>query len=627
MKEIQIEPGLKVLVSGNKYQVLKRLSITSVIVKDEFDNEKIVSIKDITPLKNQKPDRIYDALSAKNQKIAEERFDIIKPIIDAEIKDGSLIKEIAKKSNRHPATIYRWLNIYFEYQEMTALAPYFEKRGAPGKHKIEDQLELIIQECINKYYLNEERHRITYVYNEIKQLCRNISVKPPNINTVRNRIKFLDPYTVTSRRFGKKYADSKFSTSDSKYEQAQYPLHIVEIDHTQLDIELVDEKYRKAIGRPYITIAIDVYSRMIVGIFLSFDGPGYLNVGVCIANAILPKFDLLKEHGLDENYQWNIWGKMKILHMDNALEFRGHNLAKICKNYGIDLQYRKLKKPEDGGHIEKFMDTLSNKLQDLPGKTFNNIQKKNNYDSSSKATLTLKEFEKWLIMEVIGVYHNSLHSGINNTPIKKFEEGVNGIIEENIMGRGMPQLIENPEKVRIDFLPSKKRTIQSKGVTLFSIPYFSTDLNALYIPKNEHTGTNKKSVSYTIKYDPRNLKYVYLLNSKDQSYIELTTKDLTSPNISLWEYRAIFSELKERNVLNIDHDKIFRAHAEKKKLIEEALEKTKNQKRSDLKKHDRKFPKRPVLEKKQNIVEENKTENVKPSDIKPFDEFDYGTFE
>ncbi|MFN9502197.1 MAG: hypothetical protein ACK57K_12805 [Chryseotalea sp.] len=110
MKEIQIEPGLKVLVSGNKYQVLKRLSITSVIVKDEFDNEKIVSIKDITPLKNQKPDRIYDALSAKNQKIAEERFDIIKPIIDAEIKDGSLIKEIAKKSNRHPATIYRWLN-------------------------------------------------------------------------------------------------------------------------------------------------------------------------------------------------------------------------------------------------------------------------------------------------------------------------------------------------------------------------------------------------------------------------------------------------------------------------------------------------------------------------------------
>jgi putative transposase len=230
-------------------------------------------------------------------------------------------------------------------------------------------------------------------------------------------------------------------------------------------------------------------------------------------------------------------------------------------------------------------------------------------------------------MEVIGVYHNSLHSGINNTPIKKFEEGVNGIIEENIMGRGMPQLIENPEKVRIDFLPSKKRTIQSKGVTLFSIPYFSTDLNALYIPKNEHTGTNKKSVSYTIKYDPRNLKYVYLLNSKDQSYIELTTKDLTSPNISLWEYRAIFSELKERNVLNIDHDKIFRAHAEKKKLIEEALEKTKNQKRSDLKKHDRKFPKRPVLEKKQNIVEENKTENVKPSDIKPFDEFDYGTFE
>ena len=48
MKVTEIVPGLNVSVSGKRYQVVKRLDITTLIVKDEFDNEKIVSIQDIS---------------------------------------------------------------------------------------------------------------------------------------------------------------------------------------------------------------------------------------------------------------------------------------------------------------------------------------------------------------------------------------------------------------------------------------------------------------------------------------------------------------------------------------------------------------------------------------------------
>jgi hypothetical protein len=37
---------------------------------------------------------------------------------------------------------------------------------------------------------------------------------------------------------------------------------VVQIDHTLLDIILVDDLHRLSIGRPWITLAIDVFSRI-----------------------------------------------------------------------------------------------------------------------------------------------------------------------------------------------------------------------------------------------------------------------------------------------------------------------------------------------------------------------------
>ena len=56
------------------------------------------------------------------------------------------------------------------------------------------------------------------------------------------------------------------------------PLDIIQIDHTKVDVILVDEETRKPIGRPIITVAIDVFSRMIFGFYISFEGPSYFNV-------------------------------------------------------------------------------------------------------------------------------------------------------------------------------------------------------------------------------------------------------------------------------------------------------------------------------------------------------------
>ena len=71
----------------------------------------------------------------------------------------------------------------------------------------------------------------------------------------------------------------------------------------------MDDKTRQAIGRPWLTVAIDVYSRMICGYYLSLDSPSEISVAMCIAHCVLPKEEWLSAKGVDG--EWKVWGYRK----------------------------------------------------------------------------------------------------------------------------------------------------------------------------------------------------------------------------------------------------------------------------------------------------------------------------
>ena len=188
----------------------------------------------------------------------------------------------------------------------------------------------------------------------------------------------------------------------------------MQIDHTKLDIILVDDHHRRPIGRPWITLAIDVFSRMVAGFYVSFDPPGALATGLCLAHAILPKEQWLAKRDIEA--EWPVWGFPKTLHMDNAKEFRGLMLQRACAEYGIDIDWRPVARPHFGGHIERLLGTASKEIHTLPGTTFSNPQQRGSYDSEGKAALTLSEFEAWLAVYVTQVYHQRKHSSLGMSP-------------------------------------------------------------------------------------------------------------------------------------------------------------------------------------------------------------------
>jgi putative transposase len=177
------------------------------------------------------------------------------------------------------------------------------------------------------------------------------------------------------------------------------------------------------IGRPWITLAIDVASRMVSGFYLSHDAPSIVSVALVLTQCTLRKDNWLSERGLG-SIEWPVSGIPDEVHLDNAKEFHSHALVRGAQEYGIELSYRPLGRPHYGGHIERLIGTTMGAVHLLPGTTFSNTMEKGSYNSSKQATMTLAELEKWLALEVLGRYHRSIHSALGVPPLVAWAQGM-----------------------------------------------------------------------------------------------------------------------------------------------------------------------------------------------------------
>jgi putative transposase len=106
--------------------------------------------------------------------------------------------------------------------------------------------------------------------------------------TVRQIALTVDRYNVMRARFGRTVADAKRGPRSAGVVTTR-PLERVELDHFLCDVHLVCHKTGALLGRPWLTLAVDHYSGMVVGYHLSFAPPSAASVLACLRHAILPK--------------------------------------------------------------------------------------------------------------------------------------------------------------------------------------------------------------------------------------------------------------------------------------------------------------------------------------------------
>ncbi|MDQ2775776.1 MAG: transposase [Acidobacteriota bacterium] len=260
------------------------------------------------------------------------------------------------------AMIYRLLARYREdFCTSALLAETVGRRE--GSLSLHGRVEAIVTQYIEDFFLKPERPSVAALHRLVFAECQKAALKPPSYNSVRARIDAFDVEKVVHSRFGAKAARDRFRPVEAEGLRPDRPLDLYQIDHTPVDV--VDEMDRLPIGRPWLTLIIDVASRMIAGFHLSFEHPSSTSVALAISHAVLPKEKYLRSVGVDG--EWPVSGLPTIVHLDNAQEFHARALQRGSQEYGMRLEYRPPLGPHFGGHIERLIGTMPRLALTSPG--------------------------------------------------------------------------------------------------------------------------------------------------------------------------------------------------------------------------------------------------------------------
>lgn len=598
MSRIKLVKGAIVFYKNKEYKLVKPIDFTKVIIQDVVDKNILLEVEicNLSSQKKENQKEIYlDNHTNEEWEIAQNRFKIIKELVFRKRTKQEVI-DIAKANKVATTTIYRWIKFYEETESVSSLVPNVKNRGPRGS-QLDIQVEIIITEVLEDLYLNKQRYKFNVIYRKIKKGCLDKGVDCPHENTIRNRIDAIDPELSTKRRYSRKTAKEHYSNYDGEFPDGKYPLDTLQIDHTPIDIILVDEKFRKPIGRPHLTLAIDVYSRMVAGFYISLQSPGYFNVGQCLYRAFLPKEDFLKKQGV--NGKWSIYGIPRVIHVDNGSDLVSEDMKRVCSELNVELKKRPVGGPQFGPHIERYFGTLKDEVHNLSGTTFSSIAEKAEYDSIKNAVFTLSEFTKWITHYIVDIYHKKYHSGIENTPEKKYEVGIFG--DEHTLGTGqLPSIIENKEAIKIALLPTFFRTIQKDGITLDGISYYG-DVLRHWINRRDN---KKQKIKFKVKRDPLNIKKIYFYDHELKEYFEIYYRKIEAPEMTLWDMLAAKRYLKEKFIKDYNENDIFEAYETLERIEQESKDKTKKVK---LRK-SKSIKMREIKEKKELEVESNTDE-------------------
>lgn len=518
-------------------------------------------------------DRELLGFSDKEWEVAQQRLQAIKPLLENPLRTKQEAQFIAKQQDVNVGTLYRWLATYTNAGHVSALVP--SKRGRKtGTTMLDEPIEAIMRSVIEDVYLDKQRRSPQEVIEEMQRRCRIARITPPHANTIRSRIRQISPQERLRRRGHREEATNRYTAIRGQFPDADSPFSVVQIDHTPADVIVVDEAHRKPIGRPYLTLAIDVHSRMIAGFYLSLDPPSSASVGLCLAQAMCPKREYLAELGVAGS--WPVWGRIATVHCDNAKEFRGIVLERGCAEHGINLAWRPVKVPRYGGHVERMMGTLAREFHKLPGTTFSDPKSRKGYDSMMKASLTLRELERHIAEFLVNVYHQRIHSELGMSPLKKWEGGLTG--DSTRPGLGLMPLPQDPARIVLDFMPYVERTVQPYGLQIDEITYYDPILDP-YI-NSAHPGKAGIKRTFIVRRDPRDISRVYFFDPVDQRYCVIPYRNIGHPPMSLYELKEIRRSLLEEGRRNVDEHLIFEALDKMRTRVEEATHKSKTARRT-----------------------------------------------
>lgn len=327
----------------------------------------------------------------------------------------------------NPTTVWRWWSKLEEFGwDARALLPQHHKAGRKPQ-ELEGPLLELIEEAIEEEYLTQLRKPKEEAF---KAACilvrewnkanpRSAPIALPTARQVYKKIEAIPAFDLHAARYGHENAIRRFRSVKGET-CAVRPLQRVELDHTVLDLIVLDDQTLLPLGRPTIAVAIDVFTRCILGLYIGFEPPCVSTVGQCLRSALLPKLSLMDGvKGVAGD--WNMYGLMEILVVDQALENHAGAIERMGSCLGIDVAFCGSKMPWQKGTVERFIGTLNRGFShQIEGTTRSNIRDKDDYDAVGRAVCSYSAIRNGLIAWIVDTYHCRSHRAIQMAPRGKW---------------------------------------------------------------------------------------------------------------------------------------------------------------------------------------------------------------
>lgn len=549
-----IDEGNKVVylidIGLNKAHPFKRLVDE---VNEDLVLENLIKIKQepfIVPME------ILD--NEKHIFIRDNAWNVIKDIVKQEpeiyekAKRTKLVNHVMEMHGVSYPAVHKYLQKYWQRgKTIDALLPDFHKSGAKGMERIpgstkrgrprkEQEIGINVDEdtkqnfrhAIEKYYLTTKKIPLTDVY---KMLIRKFYVDDyyyedgaPKL-VIKNKIPtfgqfrywYLKEYTASestlARQGRKKYEKDFREVLGSSTFEAFGPGYRFQIDATIADFYLISSYNPDwIIGRPVLYVVIDVFSRLITGMYVGVEGPSWMGAMMALENTVSDKVEFCKKYGITiTKGMWPSEHLPEVLLADRG-ELEGYNIERLVSAFSLHVENTSPYRADWKGIVEKKFDSLQQNLKPfVPGYVQKDFQERGTRDYRLESKLTLETFTKIMIKEIIKYNTSHYLSGylrdeqmikddIKPVPIELWSWGV-----KNRSGklRFIPQNL-----VRLHLLPQDSATITYKGIR-FKGMYYSCEkaLKEGWFSNARQKGNWK----VTITYDPRNVSYIYMWNGQD----------------------------------------------------------------------------------------------------------------
>jgi len=336
-----------------------------------------------------------------------------------------------------------------------------------------------------------------------------------------------------------------------------------QIDATIADVYLLSSLNRdRIIGRPVVYAVMDVYSRLVTGIYVGLEGPSWIGAMMALDNMVTDKVEFCKKYDIEiQKEQWPCSHLPETIIADRG-EFEGYSVENLINNLNIKIENTPPYRGDLKGIVERYFRTTNEKIKHkTPGAILKEFKERGDRDYRLDATLTLKEFTQIFIKLVL--HHN--HKIIENYPIDK--EMISDELTPtpiNLWNWGIKNKkgrlrIVDRDIMRLNILPKGKASISRSGLKFKKLWYSSQ--KAI----EEQWFINQKHRWIEVVYDPRNMNQIYIpykdgkgyeicyLLEKNKQYKDCILEEIIFQEELKQE--LIEWERNKQNQLNIDLDK------------------------------------------------------------------------